>query len=117
MARLTGKNALICGDARTLKITAPFDLTGYTVTFTVKAATALASDSDAGAIVQVSKSTHDGASDDPTNGITYLSLSEDDTRVTAGTYVADVQFDDGSADSPTSSKKFEVEFVYDVTKA
>ena len=111
MARLTGKNALICGDGRTIRVTAPFDITGYTVTFTVKASTALSADSDAGAVIQKTVTDHTS----PINGITDIVLSGDDTRITAGKYVFDIQFDNGT-DAPVSSKRQDIEFVEDVTK-
>lgn len=111
MARLIGKNALICGDGRTIRVTAPFDITGFTVTFTVKPATALAADTDAGAVIQKVVTTHT----DPTAGVTDIVLDGTDTRVTAGKYVFDIQFDNGS-DSPVSSRRQDIEFVEDVTK-
>jgi len=112
MARLTGKNALICGDARTIQVTAPFDLTGYTVTFTVKPETGLSISNDTAATIQKIVTVHS----DPTNGITLIELSTSDTRVTPGTYTFDVQFDDG-AGNVTSSRRKDIEFVADVTKA
>jgi hypothetical protein len=112
MAKLTGKNALICGDARTIQVTAPFDLTGYTVTFTVKPETALTGVDDTGATIQKVVTSHS----DAVNGITLIELDTTDTRVTAGTYTFDVQFDDG-AGNVTSSRRKDIEFVNDVTKA
>ena len=117
MARLTGKNALICGDAGNIKITAPFDITGYTLKLTVKGVEALSSDSDSGAVMQLVKSVHSGPSDDPAKGVTYLPYTSENSRVTPGRYVFDVQFDDGSPDSPISSRKQEIEFTQDVTKS
>ena len=114
MARLTGKNALITGDGRTIKVTAPFDLTDYTLTFTVKPESALSSDSDAGAIIQV---IHVCPADaDTAAGIAYIPLTATDTRVAAGKYVFDIQFDK-AGEEPFSSKRQDIEFVADVTKA
>lgn len=114
MARLTGKNALITGDDRTIKVTAPFDLTGYTVTLTVKSPTALASNSDAGATIQ--KVVTPPSNAETTAGICYIPLTATQTRVTAGKYVGDIQFVDG-AGKKASTPRFDIEFVDDVTKA
>lgn len=114
MAKLTGKNALITGDDRTIKVTAPFDLTGYTVTFTVKPPTALASDSDAGATIQ--QVVTPPADADTTAGICYIPLTDEQTRITSGKYVFDIQFVDPDG-KKASSPKQDIEFVDDVTKA
>lgn len=112
MARLTGKNGLKCGDARNILVgPIPFDITGWTVTFTVKAANALASDSDAGAILQKVVTTHTDAFN------TVIELDEEDTRVTPGKYVFDIQFSDGDPTHTTSSSVQDIEFLADVTKA
>jgi hypothetical protein len=114
MAKLTGKNALICGDDQTIKITAPFDLTGYTLTFTVKLPTSLSGASDAGAPLQVVYVCPADA--DTIAGIAYIPLTETDTRITAGKYVYDIQFVDGDGNKVSTRRK-EIEFVEDVTKA
>lgn len=112
MARLTGKNALICGDARSILVgPVPFDITGYTVTFTVKAPTALSSSSDAGAVIQKAVSSHTSQYN------TVIALSSEDTRIPAGKYVYDIQFSDGNPDHTTSSRPQEIEFIEDVTKS
>ena len=113
MAKLTGRNALITGDSRTIRVTAPdLDLTGYTVTFTVKSESALATDSDAGALIQKVVTTHTA----PTAGITDIELTATDTRIAEGKYVYDIQFTDPSG-SKSSSARQDIEFKYDVTKA
>jgi len=109
--KLTKKNALICGDDRSLIVTFPMDITGYQVFFTVKDINGLTPDNDTDAII----------AKDITNGITILSnvatiaLSNTDTRVTPGQYVYDIQ-----AVSPlgkvSSTKQQDIEFVQDVTK-
>lgn len=110
MARLTGKKALICGDGRTLIVTAAFDVTGYTVTFTMKSPTALSADTDAGAVIQKAGSIIDGP-----NGLVHIVLTGDDTRIPAGKYVFDIQFDDGE-NEPISLPAQPIEFREDVTK-
>lgn len=114
MAKLTGKNALICGDDQTLRINAGFDLTGYTLTFTVKQRNALTTESDAGATIQVVH--NPPANAETTAGIAYIPLTDTETRVAAGKYVFDIQFEDGDG-VKVSSKRQDIEFVEDVTKA
>lgn len=114
MAKLTGKNALICGDARTIKVTAPFNLTGYTLIFTVKSPTNLSVASDAGAPIQVTLVCP--ATADTIAGIAYIALTAAATRIAAGKYVFDVQFNAPSG-SKVSSPRQDIEFVEDVTKS
>lgn len=110
MAKLTGKNALICGDSRTLALDFPFDLTGYTVFFTVKPQDDTATD-DSSALIQKTVTSHV----DPTNGLTNIVLSNTDTRIAPDTYVYDIQAKDGSGNiSSTASQA--IEFVNDITK-
>ena len=109
--KLTKKNALICGDDRSLIVTFPMDITGYDIFFTVKSSEGLTPDNDIDAVI----------AKDTANGVTILgsvatiALSNTDTRVTPGQYVYDIQ-----AVSPgglvSSTKKQEIEFVSDVTK-
>ena len=110
-SKLTKKNALICGDDRSLIVTFPMDITGYDVFFTVKDVNGLTTNNDNDAII----------AKDTSNGVTILlnvatiALSNTDTRVTPGQYVYDIQ-----AVSPTgkvaSTRQQEIEFVQDVTK-
>lgn len=111
MAKLTGKHALICGDSRNIKVTAPFDLTGYTVKFTVKPGTALSSNTDSGATIQKSVSSHF----DAVNGVTFIPLTATDTRITGGKYKYDLEFTNGA--TVTSTPADDIEFVEDVTKS
>lgn len=113
MAKLTGKHALICGDSRNIKVTAPFDLTGYTVKFTVKPATALSSNSDTGATIQKSVSSHFSTS--ATQSVTFIPLTATDTRIPGGKYKYDLEFTNGA--TVTSTPADDIEFVEDVTKS
>ena len=109
--KLTKKNALICGDDRSLIVTFPMDITGYDIFFTVKDINGLTPNDDTDAII----------AKDTSNGVTILgsvatiSLSNTDTRVTPGQYVYDIQ-----SVSPgglvSSTKQQDIEFVQDVTK-
>lgn len=114
MAKLTGKNALICGDSRNILTSTalPFDATGYDIRFTVRPRGGTGND-DSNALI--SKTSADGISVDG-DGIMTIALDNDDTRIAAGTYVFDIQFEspDGFV---SSTKSQEIEFVDDVTKA
>lgn len=113
MARLTGKNALICGDSRNiLTATAlPFDATGYDIRFTVRARGSTGND-DSNALI--SKTSTDGITVDGNNIMT-IALTDTDTRVDPGKYLFDIQFE--SPDGFVSSTKAqEIEFIADVTK-
>ena len=68
----------------------PFDLTGKTVTFTVKRYTC---DSNTDAIIQKIITTHIS----PTEGKTIIELSSSDTNVSQGIYVYDVEVTWGSS--------------------
>jgi len=110
-SKLTKKNALICGDDRSLLVTFPMDITGYDVFFTVKDVNNLTTDTDEDAVI----------AKDTSNGVTILStvatitLSNTDTRVTPGQYVYDIQAV-SPAGKVSSTKKQDIEFVSDVTK-
>jgi len=109
--KLTKKNALICGDDRSLIVTFPMVITGYQIFFTVKDVNGLTPDDDTDAII----------AKDITNGITILgnvatiALSNTDTRVTPGQYVYDIQAV-SPANKVSSTKQQDIEFVQDVTK-
>lgn len=111
MAKLTGKNALIAGDSRTIRLTFPYDITGQTVFFTVKSEAGLSSADDTGAAISKTVTVHT----DATSGITDIELTDDDTRITPGIYWFDVQIKDADG-GVASAKKQQIEFVSDVTK-
>jgi len=110
-SKLTKKNALICGDDRSLVVTFPMDITGYDIFFTVKDINGLTPDNDTDAII----------AKDTSNGITIIgsvatiALSNTDTRVTPGQYVYDIQAV-SPANKVSSTKQQDIEFVQDVTK-
>ena len=111
MAKLTGKNALICGDDRRLNLTFDgIDLSGATVYFTVKTSDDTSTTDDS-AIIQKQTSTHDDAA----NGITHIDLSGTDTRIDPDVYVFDIQLKDSSG-KVSSCPRQQIEFVQDVTK-
>lgn len=110
MTDLVDQTALICGDSRTLNLTVGFDITGYTVFFTVKNQDDT-SDDDTSALIKKSTSDHS----DPVNGKTSIALSNSDTRLGGGTYKYDFQFKSASGKF-FSSRKALIEFVEDVTK-
>lgn len=113
MARLTGRNALICGDSRNIstKAALPFDATGYTIRFTVRQRGSTGND-DSNALI--SKATGDGITVSEA-GVMTIALSNSDTRVDPGKYLFDIQFvsPDGFV---SSTKPQEIEFIADVTK-
>lgn len=111
MAKLTGRNALICGDSRTLELTFPFDITGCTVFFTVKSSSDLGGTDDNSALIEKTVTSHT----DPTNGKTNIVLSNIDTRIDADKYVYDIQIKD-SQGNISSIVPQDIEFVEDVTK-
>lgn len=111
MAKLTGKNALICGDSRNLVFTEPFDLTGYDIRFTVRAASSLTSNDDSNALI--AKTSADGIT--LTDGIVTIELSDTDTRITPGTYKFDIQLV-SPASFVSSTRPADIEFIGDVTK-
>ena len=110
MSKLTGKNALICGDSRTLNLDFAFDITGYTVFFTVKSKTDTATD-DSSALIQKTVSSHT----DAVNGQTSIDLTETDTRIDPGKYVYDIQAKDADGNI-SSTVAQDIEFVADITK-
>lgn len=109
--KLIGKNALICGDSRTITVTFPYDITGHTIFFTVRASTTLDDSDDSTALIQKTVSSHSN----PTAGETQIALSNTDTRITPGTHYFDIQDKDGSGNVASTKKAF-IEFVEDVTK-
>jgi hypothetical protein len=108
---LTKKNALICGDSRSIIVTFPFDITGYEIFFTVKDENGLNTTDDSGAIIAKTIS----------NGITIMgstatvALSPTDTRVVPSTYTWDIQAVSPSG-TVSSTLRRDIEFVADVTK-
>lgn len=110
MSKLTGKNALICGDGRTLELTFPFDITGYTVFFTVKVKDDSSAD-DSDALIQKTITDFD----DAVNGLASIELTGEDTRIDPGKYRYDIQVK-ASGGEPSSTVPQDIEFVNDVTK-
>ncbi len=110
MAKLVGRNALICGDSRTLNVSVAFDITGYTVFFTVKPQDDTATD-DSTALIQKTVTSHI----DAVNGETSIVLGSADTRIAPSTYSYDIQFKDATGDISSSGKQ-DIEFTEDVTK-
>lgn len=76
----------------------PFDLTGKTVFFTVKRSGDLQKE-DTFAVIKKDIITHDS----PLLGITTLSLLEDETNISAGTYKADFKIYGGGVNDNTNS--------------
>lgn len=86
------------------------DLTGATVYLTIK------SDIDDDATDTEAVITKDVSSHtDPTNGITVIALTDSDTDVATGFYVADIQVKDSGGDID-SSETFTVQVVGDITR-
>lgn len=82
----------------------PFDLTGYTITLTVKKNHG---DSDADAIMQ-----QVGSSTNPTSGVGQVDLTYNQTDVPPGKYYYDIQINDG-----TSVVKTVVSSIFEVQKS
>lgn len=82
----------------------PIDITGYTFLFVVKNKL---TDSDGNALIYKEITTHS----DPTNGVTEITLTSDDTNNKSGNYFYDYQWLDTSADRRVVLKNanFEIE--------
>lgn len=107
---------LIRGDTKTITLIyqdnsgTAIDITGYTVFFTIK--TDPDDDSiDSNAIIMKNIISHTN----PTNGTTLISLSNTDTDIDPGLYVADIQIKDINSNI-TSSNKFSVSVSRDITR-
>jgi len=111
MAKLTGDNALICGDDRTIRLTFPssIDLTGGTVNFAVKPKDSLGANDNTSALIVKSVSSHVSST------VTDIVLTDEDTRIAAGSYVFDIQLTDSNG-TKTSCKRQPIQFVEDVYK-
>lgn len=72
-------------------VTGLINITGYTVWFTVKS---IAGDSDANAVLAKTITSHS----DPTNGETYITLSNTETDL-EGTFFYDIKYKDGSGNT------------------
>lgn len=64
----------------------PIDITGWIILFTAKAFEA---DADVDAIIQVSTTAGDDPTDDPVNGLMYVTISSTDSNVTPQTLYYD----------------------------
>lgn len=82
----------------------PFDLTGYTITLTVKKNHG---DADGNAIIQQT-----GSSSNPTSGVGTVELTHIQTDVPPGKYYYDVQINDG-----TTVVKTVVASIFEVKKS
>lgn len=87
--------------------TAPLNLTGYTVFFTLKDDL---DDSDEQAKIQVIVTVHT----DPTNGITNIPLTNVQTKIPTGNYVYDIQLRDPIG-KITTVIRGQASVVYEVT--
>lgn len=95
---------VIRGDTKTYNLTFkdsdgdPIDITGYTVFFTVKSKPDNQLD-DASALISKTIENHT----DPTNGVTQIALSPDDTNISSGNYLYDIQIKDAAGGIHTPS--------------
>lgn len=112
----TNEIAITRGDTETIAVTfrdensALINITGYTVFFTVKRKQDISKD-DSVAVIQKDVTSHT----DPVNGATEIVLSSSDTAIGEGSYIYDIQTNDGSGNITTVIKgKFTVS--NDVTK-
>lgn len=109
----TSKITIIRGDDITRNMTftnsdgTPFNLTGYTILFTVKKKVR---DSDADALIAIEWSNHTS----PTQGETQLVLTHNQTDLNAGLYTYDFQLRLNSVVTSTRSGCFEV--LQDITQ-
>lgn len=107
------KITIIRGDDVTRQMTftnadgTPFDLTNYTILFTVKKRVR---DTDADALIAIEWNTHTN----PTQGETTFSLTHNQTDITAGLYTYDFQLRLNSVVTSTRSGCFEV--LQDITQ-
>lgn len=115
MAKLVGKNALICGDSRTImtKKPLPFDATGYDIRFTVRQRGFNGSTDDSNAVIALTSG--DGSISVDENNVLTIELSGSDTRVNPGKYIFDIQFVSPEG-KVSSTRAQEIEFIADVTK-
>lgn len=67
------------------------DITNFTFYLTVKPDTDDDSGSDSTAVIKIEKGTHTDPNDDPTNGITYLTLVRASTVIPAANYYYDLR--------------------------
>lgn len=80
------------GNDRTLELNVTkddvvYDITGWTLFFTVKSKIC---DDDADAVITKTVTSHS----DPTNGVTQVELTHDDTDIDVGTYMYDIKTKD-----------------------
>lgn len=109
---------VIRGDDETIDITfsnsdgTPFNITGYTVFFTVKKECDIdiADTTDAKAIIKKSVTSHTN----PTAGQTKISLSSTDTNQLPGIYYWDLQL--VKLGVVSSTQRGEIEFTTDITR-
>jgi hypothetical protein len=100
------------GDSKTYVVTCKYtstgeaiNITGWTVFFTVKKNTNSNDSTDTDAIIKKTITSHT----DPTNGITTISLTSDDTDIPSCSYMYDIQVKDASGNiGSTIADKFNV---------
>jgi len=95
------------------KDSAVFDITGYTLFFTVKKPADAEKGSDDDAIIKKTVTTHT----DPTAGISTITLSNSDTNIDAGNYLWDIKLLKETIVSATYSDYLEIVQNITVRKA
>ncbi len=108
---------LIRGDSVSLGVTftdsngAAFNITGYSVFFTVKRECDISDANDDNALISKKVTSHSN----PTAGITAIALTTTDTDQSAGIYYWDLQLVSGGG-AVSSTRRGEIEFTNDITK-
>lgn len=107
---------IIRGDSKSLGVTfssngTPFDITGYSVFFTVKRECNISDANDDNALISKKVTVHSN----PTAGVTAIPLTTSDTNQEGGIYYWDLQLVSGSG-AVSSTQRGEIEFTNDITK-